>query len=341
MALRFMDGFDHYVTADLTEKWSVKGTDIDTQSPGRFGGRCLHNYGGSSSFVRKTLDQQATWIVGCAVLVNQGGGVFPTVGVGEIRDGSWVQVEALIRADGTLAVFRGDSATLLGTSGSYAIPSGVWCYIETKFSIHNSAGAVEVRVNGDTKVSLTGINTRGGAGSAVDSGNIVGVGGYTGASFSIDDVYICDDQGADNADFLGDVRVYTLYPTADGASTQWTPSAGANHECVDDTAPNDDTDYVSSGTLNQIDTYVFDDLPSGVNNIKGVAVHLSARKDDAGSRSIAPVVRMGSTNYAGTNIALGDSYTYYSQMYDNRPSDAADWTASDVNSAEFGVKLTV
>lgn len=45
-------------------------------------------------------------------------------------------------------------------------------------------------------------------------------------------------------------RQDTLYANADGDLFQWTASAGADFECVDETTPNDNTDYISTSTLN-------------------------------------------------------------------------------------------
>ena len=48
-------------------------------------------------------------------------------------------------------------------------------------------------------------------------------------TLDIDDLYICDGTGsAPHNTFLGDCRVDTLLPTADGTAQQWTPSTGTH-----------------------------------------------------------------------------------------------------------------
>ena len=72
--------------------------------------------------------------------------------------------------------------------------------------------------------------------------------------------------------------------------------------------------------------------------VKAVGIHLFARKDDGGVRTIAPVVREAGVNYVGGNQNLGASYVYVTQYYEKNPATAADWTLTEVNADEFGVK---
>jgi hypothetical protein len=126
-------------------------------------------------------------------------------------------------------------------------------------------------------------------------------------------------------------------PNGAGAHSAWTPNgATPNYACVDETTADGDTTYVSDSTPGDIDTYAFADVDASA-TVYGVQTNLYARKDDAGTRQIAPVVRQSGTDYVGTTVTLGSSYSFYSQIYNQDPT-AADWTAAHVNADEFGVK---
>jgi hypothetical protein len=76
----------------------------------------------------------------------------------------------------------------------------------------------------------------------------------------IDDLYVCDGSGSVNNDFLGECRVLTLLPSdGNGSNNDFDTSAGgspADHGAmVNDTTPNDDTDYVSSSTVDHVDSW--------------------------------------------------------------------------------------
>ncbi|MDO8562376.1 MAG: hypothetical protein Q7S25_00875, partial [Candidatus Limnocylindria bacterium] len=240
-----------------------------------------------------------------------------------------------------LQVFR--SGTLLATSaGTY--PANVYNFIEFKVTINSVTGSYEVRVNGavDANLSASGVNTRG-VGTN-NSTNMLRVGGVAGANTLgayIDDLYICDLSGAANNDYLGDVRVQALLPNAAGAHSQWTPSGGAvaNYTMVDEATPNDDTDYNSDATVGDIDTYAFSDLTPTTGTVKAVQTVIDARKDDAGTRTIAPVVREGGVDYVGPNHNVGTTYAFQMDIYETDPATAAAWTVAAVNGDEFGVKV--
>lgn len=229
--------------------------------------------------------------------------------------------------------------TVLATSVQ-TLPTASFSYIELKATIHSSTGAYELRVNGVTWVSGTGANTQSTA-NATTNQILVGPAASLSASLSryYDDLYICDTSGSTNNDFLGDCRVDTLLPNADGTYTDFTPNSGSNHYSrVAEGAP-DTTTYVTSSTVDQKDTYAFQDLTAVTGTIKGIQVNNAALKDDAGARSIANVVRSGTTDAVGSTVALSTSQLIYSSVHETDPNTSAAWTESGVNSMQAGVKV--
>lgn len=356
MALLFYDGFDHYVTADRFTKWTSEVT------AGGSGVISAPNGRHSSSSMRLTNGsyQQNGWLKVLPV-------VDPTtciVGVGyrhttaapgrggiiSVLDAGTVQVSLCVNTDSTFSVLRADpqGGTVLGPASSVVtMPVNAFAYLELKVVIHPSAGSYDVRMNGVSILSATGLNTRN---SANNSWNTVGlghigtasVGGFT-YTRDYDDLYVLDGSGAAPYNtFLGDVRADALYPTGVGVvAATWTTGptpALVNHQMVDETAPNSDTDYVQSDTIGQEETFACGDVPVPGSAVLAVQVLLSAKKTDAGPSLVAAVIKpSGGSSQVGTSQALGTGYGYASQIYTAIPGGGA-WTEADFNAAEFGYK---
>ena len=150
-----------------------------------------------------------------------------------------------------------------------------------------------------------------------------------------DDLYVLDVSSSPNMDFLGDVRVIAIGPTANGATATWSPSAGQNFQNVDESDPNDDTDF-NTGAAGQTDTFVFANLGVNSANVRAVVTHINARQDDPGTRSVRPMIRLVGSNHAGTTTNVTSTYAYYSQIYEQSPQTSNSWSVLEVNSAEFG-----
>jgi hypothetical protein len=75
--------------------------------------------------------------------------------------------------------------------------------------------------------------------------------------------------------------------------------------------------------------------------VRWVEHWIYARKDDAGTRKVAPLFRISSTDYVGSDDTLSTSYQYFGQIYENSPATSAAWSISEINNAEIGLKLTL
>jgi hypothetical protein len=254
----------------------------------------------------------------------------------EFLETATLHVALRLNTDMSVSVLR--SNTALATSAAGVVPTSGYCYVELKALINDTTGTYEVRINGANVLSGTGADTRNGA-----TGVITGVSILFARNGQIfDDFYICDSAGSVNNDFLGDRRVDVYFPNGNGNSSQMVGSdanSTDNYLLVDDTNPNDDTDYVQSDVLNNKDTYTFQNMSHTPASISGVMTLANAKKDDAGSRSIAMVTRSGGTDYDGSTQALSTSYIYYKQILETDPGTSSAWTQSGFNSAEFGPKV--
>lgn len=342
MTLEFIDGFDHYVTADLraSYKWNCVGNVSIGEGVGRRGSGCMSISGESGpDYLVKTGTNQATRIIGFAVYFT--GYSTGNANMVNVVDVTTLQCYMGVNSTGHIYVGRGPS-TILATSVEI-LPLNTWSYVEFKFTVNNSSGVLEVRVNGASTgwINLTGQDT---CANSNQYSNILQVGNVSPEVYSstlrIDDLYICNGAGTTNNNFLGDCRVDSYLPIEAGGSAQFTPSAGNNWECVDDTAPDEDSTYVQSSTVDHIDTYGFAEMTHTPSSIFGLQINAVAKKDDAGTRSIATVVNSGSSgDVAGTTQVLSTSYIDYTQIVEQDPNTSAAWTKSGINAATFGVKV--
>jgi hypothetical protein len=335
MALLFADSFDHYNTGQILRKWSsVSGGTYTIGATGRNSTNGF-NLAGNNELAIQLPAAIATAIMGCAVKWTSG----VTSLFFRLYDASTVQLNVYKLADGSIRVTHG-GGTVLGTSAPNAVPTptAVFNYVEVKALIHPSAGTVDVRVNGASVLAITGANTRNSANSQVTQVALAEQGG-SGNSPYFDDFYVCDTSGASANTFLGDVRIEYRGPTGAGSTTALTASAGSNYQCVDDNPANDDTDYVSSSTASQKDTYAMADLVSTAGAVVAVAVVSTDRKDDAGARTHSHVVNIsGGTEAESAAFSPTTSYSVHQTIFHTKPGGGA-WTITDVNNIEAGPKL--
>ena len=333
MAVRYIDGFEDYATAQLLlGNWNAIGAGVTIAAGAGRSGAALYC---PQKTATKTLDAQSTWIVGFAVkFTSLAAGWFAC-----LLDGATEQVTLCVAANNTLYIARG--ATSVGASIQTVSPN-TWYYIEFKVTVADSigAGTAVVRVNGETWITVaTGSDLKATTNAYADA---LRLGNATAGYQYFDDLYILDGVAgpvAGDNDFLGDVRVDSLLPTGAGSTTAWTPDSSSNYARVNEAAP-DETSYVSSVTVDQIDTYAMANLATTPAKIWAVQTGLVVRKMDAGSRSIAPVLRGADGDKVGTTRSVGDSYYNYQQVYEQNPlTTPADWTESSLNAIEMGIKL--
>lgn len=339
MALRFIDGFDHYsIPSQIPLKYNSYndsgGSSGITTMTGRRSGSTALLFRISSDFVGLTFDPQSTWIIGFGLYM------LSTETAELLRftdsDGT-IQAAVSIGNDGTIRVHRGSysSGTLLATS-SNSLPILTWNYIEVKLTIADSGGNFEVRVNESTWINFTGDTKQS---STLATAVRLQVWGRS-SDNAIDDLYVCDSTGSINNSFLGDVRVDTVRPIGVGNYSEFSKQGSAsNWDNLDDTTIDSDSTYNYSNTVGQRDTLDCGNLPAITGSIFGVQVNMSARKDDAGGRTLRSLTRVSSTDYEGASQNVGTDYRVYRQVIEQNPNTTAAWTESEINTAEFGYKV--
>lgn len=331
MALRFIDGFDHYsLPEQLSMKYQTLSIGGATFMTGRRAGSQAILFQEDSWF-SVTLDSQTTWIVGMGVYFvgNAQNHLIRFYNV----EGD-VQASVVIMTNGTIRLYRGTTSATLATSVN-SLNLNTWYYMEVKITILDSGGFFEVRVNEEVWVNFTGDTKQAsGAGGA----RIIFYG--RAADNAFDDIYICDGTGSKNNDYLGDCRVDTTYANGDGHYTDFTPEgSGNNWENVDEAIFDGDTSYNHSDTVGDKDSFSYAALPVITGTIFGVQSCVGAKKDDAGLRVARAFARVSGTDYEGGNNYLSTDYMFIRALWENNPDTSVAWLQGDINGAEFGYKV--
>jgi hypothetical protein len=321
MALRFIEGFDD---GQLGAKgWSSFGGNYFAfNDTGRFGGTAIRTDSIHNAMYAFGSPLSGTIFLGIAIkpASNVSQTIIFSFGIARIR----------MEAGGRLSLIQSNNNALIATSASEVWQGpGIWRYIELK--MNTATGQAEVR--SDEVTVVNGVLPVSASVSSIiihEQGN----------SSTVDDIYILDDTGSVNNTFLGDVRVQTLLPMADGTHADMTPSTGSSHfALVDEPAPNT-TDFVSSSIVGAMDTYQFQGLSPNTASVYGLEVANYSHKDATGPAGLANVVRVGSTDYVSGSVQLSASWAVSRNLMEQNPATGSVWAPSDVNSAEFGVKVT-
>lgn len=342
MSLLWADGFDHYTTNEGVKKWwDAGGNAMNIVATGRYGvGKFLQFNNNGEAATKVFSSTKATLIFGAAISC---GWIFNGYTILSFLDGATEQLGLRYEDDNVavsrIQVVRGDG-TVLATSTN-KISSGVWYFIELKVTFHNSSGSFELRVNGVTECSGSGVDTCNTANNYADRFRVRGSKSFGNYYQGWDDLYVCDDAGSRLNDFLGEISILTSVPNAAGTTTQFTPSAGSNYQNVDDSGDiDDDTTYNKSQTVGHIDLYNFPDWATD-RTILAVQAVTTLRKDDTGIRRVKPLCRSGGTNYQGSEINLTTTYLMYVNLLAEDPNTSLQWLVANLNSAEFGLEVTV
>lgn len=342
MTLLFFDGITNWVTTGVPKaEWTTLTGPVATA--GRDGSA---SGAGSATVAELTLPSAAaTCIFGLAHQVAVGTSVFgaTTYGV-SLRIGNTDHLTLTWAATGHLQLRLGGGAgTILATATTQPYVESVWRQMQVKAVIHATAGSCVVKVDGVEVINYTGQ-------TGTASGSVTAIRHFatTATRLFIDDMYVCDavdgtaTDGRPNNDFLGDLSVKALRPTAAGDQTQWTPSTAPNWAAVDENPPNT-TDYVSALAGSGLrDLYNLEDLPaSGFDTVYAIRQTAYAAKTDAGTAVLRLCLKENATVTTGAANALPTTYSGVRDvMRKVKPSNGTVFTPADVNALQAGFEAT-
>ena len=112
-----------------------------------------------------------------------------------------------------------------------------------------------------------------------------------------------------------------------------------NYAAVSEDGLDGDTSFNSSATVGATDLFATNaGLPAGA-TVYAVRLSGAYRKDDAGTRQIANLVKTGTVQSSGTTQNVGTSYQYLSDILAVNPATGASWLTTDVNALEIGYQV--
>lgn len=338
MAVVFVDGISHYTTAAQGSTKLARLNTAPVAGTGAFGSPGYRSLGNDYNqinfpasgtvefaFYFNCLAQFGQWVV--------------------FYDNNYPQVWLDTQPDGSISVYNGAldflsrpvRGTLLGTVPASSMRFGVQSNAKIRILHSGAVGTFEIWIDSVSVLSLTGKNTAPSGNNQATNIRFLGGGATSEANCIYSHLLIASASG----DLVGTPRVGGLFPNGVGATSAWTPSAGANYTCVDETTPNDDTDYVSSSTVGNVDTYTMQDTPAGTGAISGLAVTIRIKKDDANSRLVAAVLRIGGVDYVHpTPQGVPGGYSYLQFIWTLNPATGTAFTKAVVDALEAGYKVT-
>jgi hypothetical protein len=212
--------------------------------------------------------------------------------------------------------------------------------------IGDADGIIEVRVNGITVISESGIVNRESiqktyGGIALHAGSGVAHGVTT----DIDDFYVWDDSGSWNNSFLGDKRALLKAPDADTNVSDFDPISGdLGYLMLNEDSPDDDTAYVfadsailpGSPPLGSSE-FELQNIQSGASHIAGISVFTRAKKTDSSDVEIFTSVISHVNAVSGSPHNLGETYEYHMDLYEYDPFTIANFTRDGFNLALFSI----
>ena len=333
MALILLEGFDHY---DSLSEWGAKGgAYYSSPSFGTYSGR----YTGYSVLLNSATESFTVDLKTGYQSIYMGVGLKHLPGAITLSTSyplilfldQYGNEQCYLHVDSSAILhFRRSTTTYLGES---SIPLAIsnWQYLEIYVKVDNSGGEVLLKINGVEALNLTSQDTQNTSYANIKQIRFFAI--YSGSSVYYDDLYV------DSSQLLGDIKVVTKYPNANGTYSDFTPSAGTNYENVDDEFPDDDTTYNDGNAVGDKDSFT---IPTtGINGeIVGVQLSNYAKKTGTKHTGIKDLVRIGGSDYLGDEEFLSSDYIYKTKLWEVNPDTSNPWTKSTIGNAEFGLEIT-
>ena len=225
------------------------------------------------------------------------------------------------------------ASTMIAASSKLLV-SGTWYYIEWKHVCHASSGSIEIRVNGEVVVNVSGVDTQASA-PPIDYVRFTA----QDALSALDDIYILDITGGVNDDFLGPCLVESLLPNADTADADFTPSTGTDHYALVNEVPCDlDTTYLDSSLSGDKDIWAYENISEIDGAVHGVMVW-TCTAAPSGSYTLKTVADDGTTEDTDSGFTVNTTtFVGLLRLMDATPS-AGSWSTALVNGSSFGVEV--
>ena len=348
MSLIFHDGFDEYSTyADMESigGWQTYNNPTIVDTFRAVGTKCLRLEGvGSTSSARIFFPNQVgnTVFFGFAYKM-EGNGDFDSYafhfGGGGIEAAHY---QIMIKWDSgsgnrRFTAYTAEANTLVAQGAIGSVDPAIEHLIQFKVKIAATGGIIEMVIDGTTHFSYTG-DTQYGACTALEWVYFAYPAGVH--SNYIDDLWICNDLGTINNNYLGNMLAKFTNPTSDD-SVQWTKNTGAdNHSAVDDPvgSPDGDTTYIADGTSGHKDVYGYSTLTQTHGGAFAGVKLVTNAKSESGAISIKAGIKSGA-NEQQVEHALTTSYAPYTDYFETSDGATTPFTITTIDSLQSTIEV--
>lgn len=215
-----------------------------------------------------------------------------------------------------------------------------WFLLEVHCKIHDTLGIFEVKVDGETVISVVGTapvpcDTRSGATTTIDNVYWYGFGKIT-------DIAICDTLGAVNNTWIGNGYGSCIVPNADGDSSQFTGSDAdkVNNWNLVDEVPWSTTDYVQDNVVGEKDLYNMTSPGLAANEYCNcITTRAIAKLDQEGDGGLQMGIKTATEAWAAASPLPSDSWKTLSQLNEVDPDDSLAWDGTKLDAIQAGVKV--
>lgn len=243
---------------------------------------------------------------------------------------------------GQLYVTRGAN-TQLGRTSQSVWKYSVWHELEVQYECSNNASTgCTIWLDGELVLQLAGgFDTQDSAGD--DSVRKLW---FFHGGVEYDHFYVVDNLGA-FASNVGQPRVYTLWPNADGDSINYDSVGGGtlSISALASAVPDGDTTYLHASVLDTLDTWTFSALSaagaSETVTVQIVQFNAVVRRSDTTSDQEIELIYDDGTTCGNCSVSafLDNAFSYAVVAYSAPPGGGV-WEVSDVEKVSFGIALT-
>lgn len=336
MALIFSDGFDAYGTSGTSSGMISKGWCLERDIyAGRTDGYSMCPTASQHTYC--TIgNNDATKTMGFALqLTNSSAWDHFYLYLGDGPNSPHIKV--FLNSSQKLDFYLGST---LKQSGTTTLSLNTWYYIEIKSTIDNSNGSYELKIDGITEYSDSGIDTKYLGDANWNRLDFYVSSGPASGDILVDDLYVTDSSGSVNTGFLGDTHIETLFPNSDAGTNQWTTSTGTDHYALVDDNPMDDSSYLEDDTSGNRELFDMDSL-TGSGSIVATVSNVTYAVTDAEVINIKPVIKSGTTTTTGSSSVIASTdWSKQVEIYEEDPDTTSAWTKTAVNAAQFGFEVS-
>ena len=251
--------------------------------------------------------------------------------------GNTVQSSLRLNSNLTLELWNDEDSAQIG-SDSTAIALNTWTRLEMRLDCTGTCAAagtaiLDGRIDGVSFASETNVNHANGV-MTVRLGILTAANEAT--DFSWDDVAVNDDSGGKPISWPGEGKVVNLRPNGNGSNTAWT----GDYTAVDETNPNDGTDYINCSVASQLEDYgLTDSSTAGISagdRIKLADGNIRHGSSASGARTQQFLFKQSATTEASLSVSvnLPDANTWVNNLDDGVVNKNALLTAyNDIGSS--------